>query len=125
MLDVLFLLLIFFAATYSYRAAREQSIAMDLPVSQTAVDEPAARYDVRVNIDNDGRIIISGEPVTLDRLYEMLRDLSADYPDDRVIIGGDRSVAYGRVIAVMDAARAAGFSRVQLATVRTESQTGD
>jgi len=123
MLDVLFLLLIFFATTSTYRAV-EQQIAINLPVSQTAATDQPGRHDILININNDGSIIVSGGTVSLEQLHTMLKQLAVDYPDDRVIIRGDQLVPYGRVIGVMDAARAAGFGRIHFATVKRADGVG-
>lgn len=118
LLDVLFLLLIFFATTSSYRAF-EQQISVNLPLSQTAgADEPAPN-EVLVNIQPTGALVVNGKTVSLVELKNLLGELARDYPNDRLIIRGDKSVEYGRVIAVMDVARAAGMNRISFATVRS------
>ncbi len=124
LLDVLFLLLIFFATTSTYRAV-EQQIDIDLPISQTAGADQPAGNDILINLERDGRIVVNGRTMSLDELYSMLADLAADYPDDRVIIRGDQAVPYGRVIAVMDATRAAAFTRIHFATVQGAAERGE
>lgn len=123
MLDVLFLLLIFFATTSSYRAL-EQQINVNLPLSQTAGSAQPSAHEVLVNISSTGELVVNGRTVGLEELRSMLAELARDYPNDRLIIRGDQSVAYGRVIAVMDAARAAGLYRIHFATIRSVNAGG-
>lgn len=123
MLDVLFLLLIFFATSSTFRAA-EQQIDVNLPLAQAAESFDPVRTEVLVNVRPDGALVVSGRQVTVARLRQLLAQLVADFPNERVIIRGDREVPYGRVVEVMDTARAVGIRQVHFATVRPAVDPG-
>jgi len=117
MIDILFLLLIFFVTTSTFRAA-EQQVDVKLPVAQTGQTTEPTRTEVVINIRNDGEIVVGGRVYTLNELHGMLGELVRQYPDERVIIRGDKQVVYERIIGVMDAARAVGVRGIYFATVR-------
>lgn len=121
MIDVLFLLLIFFTTTSTFRA-REQQIDVKLPVAMHAQPTEPTRTEVVVNVRNDGAIVIGDKLYELSQLRTMLTELVKLYPHERLIIRGDQVVQYGRIIAVMDAARSAGVTDIRFATIK---QAGD
>jgi len=117
MLDVLFLLLIFFAMTSSIRAT-EQLIDVDVPVARTGESEEGRVHETIVNVLNDGRIYVgaSETPKTPDQLRRTLAELIASYPNERIIVRGDAEASHGRIMSVYDAARAAGVNDIRVAT---------
>ncbi|MHB1157273.1 MAG: ExbD/TolR family protein [Phycisphaerales bacterium] len=121
MIDVMFLLLIFFTTTSTFRA-REQQIDVRLPVAQHARAAEATRTEVVVNVRSDGVIVVADKAYQLKQLRAMLVELVKMYPDERLIIRGDQTTQYGRIIAVMDAARSAGVGDIRFATVKGASE---
>ena len=121
MLDVLFLLLIFFVTTSSFRA-QEQQLDVNLPAAQAADDAEPQRTEVVINVKKDGSILLDPSEQTIDQLRQTLRQLVEDFPNERVIIRGDKKVTYDRIVQVMDTARAAGVKHVYFATVRKGEQ---
>ncbi|NBB82321.1 MAG: biopolymer transporter ExbD [Alphaproteobacteria bacterium] len=123
MLDVLFLLLIFFATSTTFRAG-EQQIDVDLPVAKTGQTVEPLRTEVVVNIKEDGSIVVSGRALELGELRSMLVKLVERFPEERVIIRADASARHGRVVEVMDAAELAQVGEVRLATQRRRQNEG-
>jgi len=117
MLDVLFLLLIFFATTSTFRA-EEQQIDVNLPIAQTASAAEPLETELLVNVRADDTLVVGGRAVTIAELRAMLRQITADFPNERVIIRGDQAVNYGRIVEVMDAARAANVRQIHFATIQ-------
>jgi biopolymer transport protein ExbD len=111
MLDIMFLLLIFFVTTSSFRA-QEQQIDIQLPASAT---------EIIVNIMADDSIRVGNSTYTPEALYKVMRQLVADYPDERVIIRGDRGSHTEALVRVMDVARSAGIQNIHIATVKPAS----
>jgi biopolymer transport protein ExbD len=120
-IDILFLLLIFFATTSSFRAS-EQTIEVDVPATEAGQTLEPVRTEILINITDGGEILVGGQEYSIERLQAMIRELVAEFPHERVIIRGDRDSNYGRVIAVWDAARAAGARNIQFSTVRRADQ---
>lgn len=119
MVDILFLLLIFFMSTYSMR---EQELAVDigLPASETAQTGTNEAMKVVVSFDDTGRVFLGEREVPLDRLQGELEKLASFAPDQPVVIRGDAEGRYGLLLDIMDKAKLAGLSDVKLAVVREE-----
>ncbi len=116
MLDVLFLLLIFFATTTTFRAG-EQQIDVALPVADTGQPRDTLSTQIVVNIQPDDRIVVADRVMPLHELRSLFARLVEDFPNERVVIRGDATANYGRIIEVWDAARLAGVRQVSLATM--------
>jgi biopolymer transport protein ExbD len=116
MLDILFLLLIFFVTTSTFRA-EERLIDVNLPIAQTAAAMEPLKTEVLVNVRDDATLVVGGRTVSIDELRMILGELTRDFPNERVIIVGDKLVNYGRIVEVMDAARAAKVREIHFATV--------
>lgn len=117
MMDILFLLLVFFVTTSSFRA-EESAIDVGLPTAETGQDLKTISTEVVVNITNDGRIIIANRTMDLPQMRTLLSDLIETWPNERVIIRGDKKVTYEQLIEVVDAARAVGVNNIHFATVK-------
>lgn len=115
LIDVLFLLLIFFMLTGTFKRFGE--LELTLPTSDTAAaaveDAPASR---EVVLATDGRLLLDGEPVPLDALGDRLRALRVASPDERVVLKAESEVVHGRVVELLDLIREAGYPGVSLST---------
>lgn len=128
MIDVIFLLLVFFLATSSFQIPEKL-----LPTGVSEISAPTGQSDrppPEPNPDAIEQVIIKGLlangrttwllnniPLTdVPQVQERLRALSQVQPDVPVIIDPDGKVPVGEVVAVYDAARAVGLSRVFMAT---------
>lgn len=121
MLDVLFLLLIFFVTTSSFRA-EEQAVEVGLPTAETGASLEPLSTEVVVNITPDGRIVVANQEMAVEKLKAMLGQLVREFPDERVILRGDKQSTYERVIEVIDAARSAGVRHIHFATIKQASE---
>jgi biopolymer transport protein ExbD len=70
-----------------------------------------------VNVDAQGRTFIVGRQVDAAELAQMVRDLIAANPAQKVTVRGDRNTAYANVVAVLDICKAAGIQEPYLDTV--------
>lgn len=123
MLDMMFLLLIFFATTSTFRA-EEQQIDVDVPAAQTANAIAPTRTEVVVNILANGTIKVGATNYSTAQLQTMFQQLVEIYPDTVVTIRGDKETRYDTIIAVMDAVRAAGVNNTKLATIKNARDLG-
>ena len=119
--DTIFNLLIFFALSMNFLV--NPGITVDLP-DAAAPRVAREEGDIRIGITPAGGIRLDGAPVTLDVLRTRLRELAGQRRtggqrrDAQVLIRADRRVAHGLVVAVMDAARSAGLTRLAIMTRR-------
>ncbi len=113
LIDIVFQLLIFFLITTSF--VQNPGIDVDLPKSSSdsVLDD---KNSVTIAITAEGRIIHDGVAVSLDELKEKLRARHKQRADAVVIIQADATTNHGKVVEVMDAARAAGFADLAIAT---------
>lgn len=116
MVDVLFNLLIFFLlATTIAQVEREMQIA--LPIAKSAGPITAVLRELVVNVDAKGEIIVGGRPMAADALQSLVKEAVAANPEQKVTVRGDRNVAYGSVVRVLDICKHAGIQEPYLDTV--------
>jgi biopolymer transport protein ExbD len=84
MIDVVFLLLIFFMTVY--QISRTNKEAIPLPVAKGSQDQ--SEGNVTINVDLAGQIIVAGNPLSLIELIDVLQDaiVAADNQADNVMI---------------------------------------
>ena len=119
MVDVLLVLICFFLVTWGL-ARWETDVDVKLPVARESNDETSFRDLLIINIVRDGNLIVHRQPVEADSLFERLRALAKLNPDQAVILRGDESVPYRRIVQVLDLCRQAGIWNVAFATARPE-----
>ena len=114
MLDVVFIMLIFFIVTASF--IRDAGIEVERPEAVTAEQKNSTRILVAVSASD--QIWVAGrraDPRTVRREIERLR---AENPRSGLVVQADARSSAKAVAAVLDAARAAGIEDVSLSTRR-------
>jgi biopolymer transport protein ExbD len=111
MLDVVFIMLIFFIVTASF--VKEAGIDVTKPSAATA--EVKERGNILVAITETGQIWIDKRPVDPRAVRANIERMHAENPQGSVIIQADKSSKNGLLVAVMDAAREAGVDNVSIA----------
>ena len=123
LIDAMFILIIFFVTTTTFRA-EEQQIDVKLVATQTGKVIEPSRTEIVVNVKEDGTVTIGNRVFEDSELRAMLRRLVEDFPQERVIVRGDRNARYERVLSVLDSARAAGVRDARLATEFKAEEAG-
>jgi len=115
LVDVLFLLLIFFMLTSTFKRAGE--LDLKLPKSTTAAPTHTAASDkpVELVLTEQGTLLLDGAPTTFEKLLPGLRALHEREPDGQVMIEAEEAVPHGQVVRLLDAVRTAGFRGVGIA----------
>ena len=111
MLDVVFIMLIFFIVTASF--VKEAGIEITRPPAATA--ERKERGNILIAITKDNQIWIDRRQVSPQALRANIERLHAENPQGSVVIQADEKSQNGLLVRVMDAARLAGVSSVALA----------
>ena len=111
MLDVVFIMLIFFIVTASF--VKEAGIDISRPPAATA--ERKERGNILVAITKDNQIWIDRRQVSPQALRANIERLHAENPQGSVVIQADEKSENGLLVRVMDAARLAGVGNVSLA----------
>ncbi|WP_085297782.1 ExbD/TolR family protein [Cognaticolwellia mytili] len=111
MLDVVFILLIFFIVTASF--VKESGIEVNRPEAATAVKKE--RANILVAISDKGEIWINKRRIDVRAVQANIERLKAENPQGTVVIQADKKATTDVLIKVMDSARAAGVYDVSIA----------
>ncbi|HEA17257.1 MULTISPECIES: ExbD/TolR family protein [Pseudoalteromonas] len=111
MLDVVFIMLIFFIVTASF--VKEAGIDVNRPEAATAVKKE--RANILVAISDKGEIWINKRQIDVRAVQANIERLKAENPQGSVVIQADKKATTDTLIKVMDAARAAGVFDVSIA----------
>ena len=112
MLDVVFIMLIFFIVTASF----VKEAGLDVNKRQAQISQPEAeRKNILVSIDAQGGIWIDRRRVDPRAVRANIKRLSAESPDGKLVIQADPDAATGDLVHVMDSARLAGVYDVAIA----------
>jgi biopolymer transport protein ExbD len=111
MLDVVFIMLIFFIVTASF--IKESGIEVDRPSAATAVVKE--KGNILVAITAGGEIWIDRRQVDPRAVRANIERLHAENPQGSVVIQADKNSTTEMLISVMDSARLAGVYNVSIA----------
>ncbi|MCY3688886.1 MAG: biopolymer transporter ExbD [Gammaproteobacteria bacterium] len=116
LIDVVFLLLIFFMVTTSFN--RENWMQVNLPQANAQTPEaPAARIDVVV--DRDGNYLVNGDALANNRITTLIAALERESGGDEsllVVLTADENARHQSVVTAMEGIGRAGFASLQIAT---------
>jgi biopolymer transport protein ExbD len=113
LIDIVFLLLVFFMLTAHF--VRNEGLPIDLPEAASAVSLEQKK-PLEIVISSSGQITISGEQILSGVLVEKITSLLSSRDEKRIVIRGDADVSLGDSVKVIDAARQAGASGVDIVT---------
>jgi biopolymer transport protein ExbD len=116
MLDVVFIMLIFFIVTASF--VKEAGIDVNRPDAATA--ERKERGNILVAISENGQIWINKRQVDPRAVRANIERMHAENPQGSVVIQADENSKNGLLVQVMDAARLAGVFEVSIAAEITD-----
>jgi biopolymer transport protein ExbD len=120
LVDVLFILLIFFIATTTFRAGLPTAVKLVLPEAKTAEEVGREKIQrISIAVGSDERVYLDNRPIDLPALETALRQAKEKNPKLQVQFSADRTVSYGTVVAIVDAARAAGIPDITAFTKKS------
>ncbi len=111
MIDVVFILLIFFIVTTSF--VRETGIEINRPSATTA--QTKAKANILIAIKPDGDIWIDKHQVDIRAVRATVQRLAAKSPQSSVVILSDSEAKTGILVRVMDQIRMAGIQNISIA----------
>lgn len=122
LIDVVFLLLIFFMVSTTFE--RESEINITLPQASEELTE--AKPDaINVAIDAKGNVYVNDQALVnsqLASIKEAIFDKLGQRNDAPIIISADTETAHQSVVKVMDAARQLGLVRITFATQKYDDE---
>jgi TonB system transport protein ExbD (group 1) len=109
-IDVMLVLLIIFMVAAPLATV---DVAVDLPSSTV---QPQQRPDkpIYLTLKSDSSLAVGDTPISRDALPAALADATKGNKDERIYLRGDKAVAYGEVMQVMNDLRSAGYLKVAL-----------
>jgi biopolymer transport protein ExbD len=116
LVDVLFLLLIFFMVTSAF--VEQPNIKLELPTTRHSEVSRVER--TVLTLSRDGQLFLKEKPVDKQNLEKELRRLMLDTGDEVLVLKADKMVPYGDVVDIMDYAKGAGFKKVVAPTIMEE-----
>jgi len=120
LVDILFVLVLFLIATTTFRSDQPAAVNVTLPEATTAEElgkEKIAR--VVISLAADGKLFLDGRPTDLKSLEAALQQAKASNPDVVLQFSADKAASYGSVVAIVDAARAAGIHNLTAFTKKS------
>ncbi len=112
MIDIIFLLLIFFVLSSSF--VLQPAIQIKLP--KTLTSQLPVKKEIVVIIARDNRVFINNKLTKYTDIFAQFQKESRIQPNGTVVIRADRDVSHGFVVKVMDVVKQAGFPNLAIAT---------
>ena len=118
LIDVVFLLLIFFMVSTSF--VKQSQISIRLPEAESAsiVEESPDRIDIMIT--ETGTFLVNGQELINNRpetIRNALQKVSAGNNDLPMTISADANARHQHVVTAMDVAGRLGFTKISIATV--------
>ena len=121
MIDVVFLLIIFFLVS-SHLARQESQLPLSLPDAVSGQDADSQRDRIVVNVLASGELLLAGRVVSVTELQQRLAfEQSSHQGDLEVRIRGDRQVPFRAVQPILLAVSRSGISKITFSVVARSS----
>ena len=119
MIDMVFLLLVFFMTVSSMSQAGHR-VELELPESTSGETPKDLSNRVMLSVQKDGTFYLGGELVLAERLGSRLLSMHNQFPEMKLRIRADRGTAFSDVKKAMTAATEAGISDYLYGTLQGE-----
>lgn len=116
LIDVVFLILIFFLVT-SVFGAYESEMDITLPTAAAGAPIERTQGEIIINVRADGTIVVNDRSMGPEELDDVLKRVAEYFPGGSVIVRGDQGATLGAAVRVLDACRKADIQNVSFAAV--------
>ncbi|RAP26613.1 hypothetical protein DID74_01700 [Candidatus Marinamargulisbacteria bacterium SCGC AG-333-B06] len=110
LIDVVFILLIFFAVSSSL-ISNNQSIPLDLP---SAASSEQNTPDIVISVKKTKQIYIDSQKISFAQIPPLIIQAMSKNPETQIIINADKRLDYGFIISLLDKIRLSGCSNIAL-----------
>lgn len=121
--DILMVLVIFMLVSWT-TARIESDVGIRLPTSSSSAPRNPAPAPVIINVRVDGTMAVNQKEISDGDLIQMLGRLVKLQPAQVAVVRADRSVAYERVLKVLDYCREAGITQVGFSALMPSKKGG-
>ena len=111
MLDIVFIMLIFFIVTTSF--VKEPGVDPKRPTAETTEAKP--RGNILIGVTPQGQIWMNNRRVELTDIRQLVEDTVTENPESSAIVVADETAPTGTVIDIMDQIRAGGVTSISIA----------
>ena len=111
MLDVVFIMLIFFIVTTSF--VRESGVEVNRPKAASASEQKNA--GVFIAVKENGEIYLDRKQLDVQKVHSVLERIIAERGEVGLVIQADELARHGVVVKVIDAAKSAGIKQISVA----------
>ena len=115
MIDVVFLLLIFFIATMQFSQS-ERELNVSVPVAEEGADARQTVGEININVRENGEVVVDSTVMSQEQLYAKLNRIAAVHDNQAIRIRGDAKVDYEKIVQVVDVCQKAGIPNISFAT---------
>ncbi|HOP22721.1 MAG TPA: biopolymer transporter ExbD [Gammaproteobacteria bacterium] len=116
MLDVVFIMLIFFIVTTSF--VKETGVSVNRPQASTA--QKVEKGNILIAIKDNGQIWINKREVDIRAVRAVVEKMHAENPEGSAVIIADKGSRTGDLVTVMDQIKAAKVEKISIAATKTE-----
>ena len=109
-IDIVFILLIFFAVSSSL-LSKNEGIPVDLPQAASSIQNDDG---VTITVTNDRRIFVDRKEIKLSELPTFIKALISENERHPIIFNAHQSLDYASVIDILDVIRIAGGENLAL-----------
>ncbi|MDB4836908.1 biopolymer transporter ExbD [Marinomonas sp.] len=123
LIDVVFLLLIFFMVSTTFNKSTELTI--DLPTATTDAPRSDRELNVELVITSDGQYVINGQTLINEKVATLIQGITEITDGDvsrPLIITADAKASYDMVLKAYDAAAALGITKLAHTAKQEQSQ---
>ncbi|PIE90240.1 MAG: biopolymer transporter ExbD [Acidobacteria bacterium] len=118
LIDVVFLLLIFFMVSTTFK----EDYGMDLTLPEASSVKQQAQDDLGLWVNESGQIFVNGTQVKLSELESYLKEKAGEeLAEKTVTLNIDRGIPHGRVVKIMDAVKSAGAKGIAFSAKGVQS----
>lgn len=119
MIDVVFLLLIFFLVTWQF-ARFERNMDIAVPAAEELDESNRTVNEIIINVQEDGTVLLNERKYTQDELLDRLATIAEVDQNQAVILRGDSKANFQHIIDVLDTIKKAGIWNVAFAATKPE-----
>ena len=121
LIDVIFLLLIFFLVTSTF--SEQPALKIDLPRAASSGGS-ATNEQMILAVSRNGSIYLDQREVTRSELPGLLADAARRSDDSSLVLRADRQVSYGLIVEIMDISRRVGLEKIVAMTESNSDSSG-
>lgn len=125
LIDIVFLLLIFFLVTTRFEE-EDHELEVMLPTASEAKPLVVKPKEIFINIDKQGVYFLANQTVDLEKMEQLLAQADVNNPSGQtVVIRADRRCEWDKVVAAINTCQRAGIHDIRPTTSGQSDASGD